>query len=77
MALTTDVNIENFIRDFRDDLTREIARRTKPRSALAELTAELGLLAQSMIDIGADPQKNGETFGLERSTFQLWRLYVQ
>ncbi len=52
MNRNSDLSLETFIEDFREELTREISRRPKPSSSLSQLTVEVGLMAQSMLDIG-------------------------
>ena len=51
-TFSSDVNIEAFIEDFRNELRREIRQHPAPNPTLAQLTAEVGHLADSMVGIG-------------------------
>ena len=58
MAINSDLNIDVFIEEFRSELALAITRDPQPSNTLAELTAEVGLLAQSMLDIGDGHSKD-------------------
>ena len=58
MTISSDLNIEAFIEDFRDELKRAMKQHPPPNPTLAELTSEVGHLADSMVGISDGSAKD-------------------